>query len=123
MRSRKTFVAILAIGLFLSTGKLNASAENSNPSEVISKNLLTGEETTVSVSDVQALLEEAGASTSSYEGSGEIDMQGGQSGSPLYKYDSEKGWQAIGINRGETSTFNRAVRITEGHFNLLLNTY
>lgn len=73
MRLRKTFVAILAIGLFLSTGELNASAENSNPSEVISKNLLTGEETTVSVSvsDVQALLEEAGASTSSYEGSGE----------------------------------------------------
>lgn len=53
----------------------------------------------------------------------QIDMEGGQSGSPLYKYDSEHGWQAIGVNRGETSTFNRAVRITEDHFNLLLNTY
>lgn len=53
----------------------------------------------------------------------QIDMEGGQSGSPLYKYNSEYGWQAIGVNRGEASTFNRAVRITKNHFDFLLDTY
>lgn len=52
-----------------------------------------------------------------------IDAISGQSGSPLFYYDSTHGYVAAGIHRGDNSSFNRAVRLNEDSFNLLLNTY